>query len=429
MVEPAQAETQVGRSGDVVLALEQAVAVAPGVLLVAGWMVDADGESEGLSLHLGGERLPVLPLVRAPRADVNAAFAELVAPTAETGLVGLVPATAGQVAAAANTATLSCEIRRGRRRVTVSSTAALQTPPAGAAEMRLLDLVPVSDAPFGALRRLARALAVAGPGLRDEEDARVDTRGPERGPRVSLVIPIDRGAELLRHTLAYLAIDPDRGLLDVVVAVASPTLYDPVVRIVDQAATGLRVRVVGRSYEIAFDAAARLGVEAATAGAVVLMADDVIPPPGGWVPALAEELAWADFAVPDQLADFDGAPRAPMPPPAGHEELRRALHSAVQDLGLGEGALGLVAGRRAAMLAAAQQWPGYFTARPFWTDLALTALDHPRRGRIEGGAAFTGVRLDHAPAALAAALFDAHLLHQRLVAGAGRRQQAARGAA
>lgn len=417
---------QIARAGRGVTAgLEGAAATGAGAVLLWGWLFDPDRELRGLRCEIAGRVLPMELLDRVPRPDIVEMFAAgLRSRTPEVGFLGLVQAEPDTLRAAGGRIGLIVDAGGDA----TLSTNRLVFEPGSFLGAVLGERLPVRLMRPAAIRRAGEALwAPEADRVLAEARRNVQRQsfGADRSPGLSLIVPLGDGLGALRETLAYLDMDGDRAGLELVLALQREEDWTATTAAIADAATDLRIVVVRTGETLTAGAAARIGLEAASADALVLMSDAVAPPVGGWVADTLEDLAGAPFALPEALPRFDGLaerfePRGvPGPTAWPHEDVRADLRALATDAGLDRWSPGLLAGRRAALMALGFRWSDPATAAGFWTLLAAGAAG-AGAGALRAGGRFTVAPVTvESESSAETQLLDAYLLADRLGRGAG----------
>jgi hypothetical protein len=343
---------QIARAGAVTAGLEGAAGTGAGSVLLWGWLFDADRELTGLRCEIAGRALAVELLDRTPRADVVEMLASAArSRSPEVGFLGLTQVQPEFLVAAGGRITLTVEA--GGR--SANSANRLVYAPGAAFQDLIGERLPLRLMRPEAIRRAGQALwAPEAARVLAEAQRHVQRQGfgPEGAPALSLVIPVGANAGVLRETLAYLDMDDARAGLELVLALQDDGDWAAVEAAVLAAAADLRILVVRTGETLPPGAAARIGLDAATAEAVVLMSDAVAPPVGGWIEETLADLAVGPFALPEAMPRFDGRterfePRtAPGSTAWPHEDVRTTLRARAAAAGLDRWSPGLVAGRR-----------------------------------------------------------------------------------
>lgn len=394
---------QVAHAGEAEAGLEGAAATGAGAVLLWGWLFQPEGGAVELACDLGGRTVPVELLDRTSRPDVIESFAASVRSRApDVGFLGLAQVDAETLKAAGGRATLV--VRLGDQ--SSGSTNRLLFEPGSTFEETVGRRLPTRVMRPEALRRAAEALwppegaRILGEALRSLRSQRV---GPPRSPELSIVIPVADNLGTLRQTLSDLDMDPESSRVEVVFSLARDELWATVETAVEDAATDLSVVLVRTGEALSVAAAARVGLEVATAERVLMMSDAVAPPARGWVGSVIEHLDGADFGSPDAMPRFDGLvhrfePRSPARDASlwSHEAMRTSLLDSMRDLGLDIRSPEVLAARRRALLDADIPWAEAREGPAFWTGLLNEAV---RRGSPSwaSGNLFTYAPVDHRP--------------------------------
>ena len=403
------------------LGLEGAEATGAGTVLVWGWLVDPLNEVRGIGCDLAGRTGAVELLDRIPRPDLAEMLASVLPRTSEPGFVGLVQSAPDALRAAGGRLALTLDTGHGSAR----SANRLLFEPEAAFGDTVGRRLPVTRMRPLAVARAAEALQ--GPELRrtlEQADGRVEQQdfGPAGRASLSLVIPIagdlpvggDKDA--LRQTLAYLDMDPDGPELEVVLALTQGRDWPAVERAVLNASTDLRILIVRAGEALSVGAAARVGLEAASAPVVALMAEAVVPPTRDWMRSAGAQLETAAFAAPAAMPRFDGLTHRPgarvglrAATDWSHDEVSMRIERAVERSGLNQWSPGLVVGRRDAFLRSDIAWAGVAGADAFW-DLLLDAAVSGGAVPLPSGGRFTLVPGAPNDDEIGAGLLDAYEL-------------------
>lgn len=410
---------QVAQAGEAAAGLEGAAATGAGTVLLWGWLFEPQDETTELACNLGGRIVPVERLDRVPRPDVIESFAASVrSRTPDVGFLGLAQADRESLNAAGGRITL---IARARDQSSTTANRLLFEPGSTYAET-VGRRLPIALMRPEALRRAAQTFwppesaRILAEALRSIRSQRV---GPVRSPELSVIIPVAENAGALRHTLSYLDMDPESAKVEVILSVARDELWGAAEQAVEDAATDLTIKLVRTGEALPVGGATRVGLEAAAATRVLLMADAVAPPAPGWIPSMLEDLGEADFAAPGAMPRFDGLVHRFEPRSAprdgsiwSHEEMRASLNGLVRELGLDRRSPHVLAANRTALLEADVPWGEAFEPDCFWAGLLNAAV---RRGAsaLRCGDLFTYAPIDRAPET-ADRLLDMYALEARL---------------
>lgn len=270
---------------------------AAGVLLM-GWRFDPCGLGARVYLHAaGGQTLELSNhLFPVPRPDVVQAYRNRFADIPEeTGFVcwAPLPTTPGS--------TWLIELRRPQQpsqwlrlpdyRSTLSGVALVRDVLSWVPQPQRLRpyLYALFDAHLGpALTVLAPIVSAA----RQHRLSVLEFGAPVSQPQVSVLVPLYKRYDFMRHQLAQFADDPDFQRVDLLYLIDDPGIFTETLDLASaiQELFGIPFRIAHAGANLGFAAINNLGAQLARAEHLLLLNSDVIPLQPGWLGILLEQL-------------------------------------------------------------------------------------------------------------------------------------------